>query len=46
MNSNGSKKHKDVDWTDNIYWKYRELTYLVESLVDMRDYLPGFDVIC
>ena len=46
MNSNGTRKAKDIDWSDNIYWKYRELTYLVENLIDMREYMPGFELVC
>lgn len=25
MNSNGTRKSKDIDWSDNIYWKFKEL---------------------
>jgi hypothetical protein len=25
MNSNGTRKSKDIDWTDNLYWKLKEL---------------------
>ena len=45
MNSNGTRKSKDIDWTDNIYWKLKELQYLVQSLADLREHIPGFNVI-
>mgnify|MGYP000889164940 FL=1 len=45
MNSNGTRKSKDIDWTDNIYWKLKELQYLVQSLSDLREHIPGFNVI-
>jgi hypothetical protein len=45
MNSNGTKKSKDIDWSDNIYWKYKELEYIVQNLSEFKDYLPGFNTI-
>lgn len=45
MNSNGTRKSKDIDWTDNIYWKFKELEYVVQNLQELREYLPGFDAI-
>lgn len=32
MNSNGTRKAKDIDWSDNIYWKFKELEYVVQNL--------------
>lgn len=23
MNSNGTRKSKDIDWSDNLYWKFK-----------------------
>ena len=45
MNSNGTRKARDIDWSDNLYWKYKELDYVVQNLIEIRDYLPGFSVI-
>jgi len=42
MNSNGTRKSKDIDWTDNIYWKYKELEYIVQNLKELQDFMPGF----
>ena len=32
MNSNGTRKARDVDWSDNLFWKLKELNYLKQSL--------------
>ena len=45
MNSNGTRKSKDIDWSDNIYWKFKELEYIVTNLIELRDYLPGFNAV-
>lgn len=42
MNSNGTRKAKDIDWSDNIYWKFKELEYMVQNLSEMKEYIPGF----
>jgi hypothetical protein len=43
MSSTGSRKSKDIDWTDNLYWKFKELEYLSQNLAEMREYIPGFE---
>lgn len=45
MNSNGTRKSKDIDWSDNIYWKFKELEYMVSNLEEFRTCLPGFEAI-
>ncbi len=45
MNSNGTRKAKDIDWSDNIYWKFKELEYVAQSLNDLKNYIPDFNVI-
>lgn len=42
MNSNGTRKAKDIDWEDNIYWKYKELEYIVGNIKELGEYLPGW----
>jgi hypothetical protein len=43
MSSTGSRKSKDIDWTDNLYWKFKELEYLSQNLAEMREHIPGFE---
>jgi hypothetical protein len=45
MSSEGKRRSKDIDWSDNIYWKFKELEYIVQNLSEFRSYLVGFDVI-
>jgi hypothetical protein len=45
MNSNGTRKSKDIDWSDNIYWKFKELEYVVQNLEEFRQVLPGFEAV-
>lgn len=45
MNSNGTRKARDIDWSDNIYWKFKELEYIVQNLSEMREFIPGFQAI-
>lgn len=45
MNSNGTRKSKDIDWSDNIYWKFKELEYMVHNLQELRDCIPGFQAV-
>jgi hypothetical protein len=45
MNSNGTRKAKDIDWSDNIYWKFKELEYMVQNLSEIKEYIPGFQTI-
>jgi len=42
MSSTGSRKSKDIDWSDNLYWKFKELEYMAQNLTELREYLPGF----
>lgn len=45
MNSNGTRKSKDIDWSDNLYWKFKELEYMVSNLEEYAHCLPGFEAI-
>ncbi len=45
MNSNGTRKSKDIDWTDNLYWKFKELEYLAHNLEEVGHLLPGFELV-
>ena len=42
MNSNGTRKARDVDWSDNLYWKLKELSYLQQSLESIGQYIPHY----
>ena len=45
MNSNGTRKSKDIDWSDNLYWKFKELEYLVHNLEEISNLIPNFHLI-
>lgn len=45
MNSNGTRKNRDVDWSDNLYWKLKELNYMKQSLEGIGHCIPHFDEI-
>jgi hypothetical protein len=45
MNSNGTRKAANIDWSDNLYWKFKELNYIVENLKEVSAYQPNFDAI-
>lgn len=45
MSSNGSRKSKDIDWNDNLYWKFKQLDYVAQNLSEWIDYIPGFNLI-
>jgi hypothetical protein len=45
MNSNGTRKSKDIDWSDNLYWKFKELEYLVHNLDEISNLIPNYHLI-
>lgn len=33
MKSTGSRKMEDIEWGDNINWKFKELEYFTQNLL-------------
>lgn len=44
MNS-GSRRPRDIDWNDNLYWKFKELEYVVQSLKEVGQHLPAWNAV-